>query len=102
VYEWVYRAPGSYFISSGSASGVMTGRRALMRILNDGGFFLGCKGFFQRNSVHDSRMRIFCGFCAKGQKFVRIRLEEKFPNAFKTMKIRMHKLEKLSQDNCKR
>jgi hypothetical protein len=47
-------------------------------------------------------MRILCGFCAKGQKFVRIRLEEKFPNAFKTMKIRMRKLGKLSQDNCKR
>jgi hypothetical protein len=28
----------SYFISSGNASGVMTGRRALMRIPNDGGF----------------------------------------------------------------
>jgi hypothetical protein len=39
--------------------------------------------FFQRNSVHDSRMRILCGFCAKGQNVVRIRLEERFPNAFK-------------------
>jgi hypothetical protein len=47
-------------------------------------------------------MRILCGFYAKGQKFVHIRLEEKFPNAFKTMKIHMHKLGKLSQDNCKR
>jgi hypothetical protein len=47
-------------------------------------------------------MRILYGFCAKGQKFVRIRLEEKFSNAFKIMKIRMHKLGKLSQDNCKR
>jgi hypothetical protein len=28
-------------------------------------------------------MRILYGFCAKGQKFVRIRLEERFPNAFK-------------------
>jgi hypothetical protein len=28
-------------------------------------------------------MRILCGFCAKGQKVVRIRLEERFPNAFK-------------------
>jgi hypothetical protein len=27
-------------------------------------------------------MRILCGFCAKGQKFVRNRLEERFPNAF--------------------
>jgi hypothetical protein len=62
------------------------------------GVFHGCEGFFQRNSVHGSRVRILCRFYAKGQKFVRIRLEEKFPNAFKTMKIRMHKLEKSSQD----
>jgi hypothetical protein len=102
VYEWICRAQGSYFISSGSASGVMNGRRALMGIPNDGGFFLGYKKFFQRNSVHNSRMRIFCGFCAKGQKFVRIRLEEMFPNVFKTIIICMRKLGKFSQDNCKR
>jgi hypothetical protein len=35
-----------YFISSGSASGVMTGRRVLMRIPNNGGFSLDAKGFF--------------------------------------------------------
>jgi hypothetical protein len=46
VYEWVCRAPESYFISSGNASGVMTGRRALMGIPNDGGFSLDAKGFF--------------------------------------------------------
>jgi hypothetical protein len=34
-----------YFIGSGSASGVMNGWRVLMRIPN-GGFFLGCEGFF--------------------------------------------------------
>jgi hypothetical protein len=28
-------------------------------------------------------MRILCRFCTKGQKFVCIRLEERFPNAFK-------------------
>jgi hypothetical protein len=28
-------------------------------------------------------MRILCGFCAKGQKFVCIQLEERFSNAFK-------------------
>jgi hypothetical protein len=33
---------------------------------------------------------------------VRIRLEEKFPNAFKIVKIRMHKLKKSSQDEYKR
>jgi hypothetical protein len=30
------------------------------------------------------------------------RLEEKFPNAFKTVKIRMHKLKKSSQDKYER
>jgi hypothetical protein len=35
-----------YFISSGSASGVMTGWRVLMRIPSDGGFSLDAKGFF--------------------------------------------------------
>jgi hypothetical protein len=66
------------------------------------GFFLGHEGFFRRNSVHGSRMRIFCGFYAKEQEFVRIRLEESFPNTFKTMKIRMHKLKKSSKDEYKR
>jgi hypothetical protein len=66
------------------------------------GVFLGCEGFFRRNSVYGSRMRIFCGFYAKEQEFVRIRLEERFPNSFKTVKIRMHKLKKSSQDEYKR
>jgi hypothetical protein len=35
-----------YFISSGSASGVMIGWRVLMRIPNDGFFSLDAKGFF--------------------------------------------------------
>jgi hypothetical protein len=60
-----------------------------------GVFFLGCEGFFNESSVHGSRMRILCGFCAKGQVFVRIRLEEKFLDACKTMKIHMHKLGKV-------
>jgi hypothetical protein len=71
----------------------MTGRRALMGIPNGWGFFLDAKCFFDEIVF----MRILCGFCNKEQKFVRIRLVEKFPNAFKTMKIRMHKLEKLSR-----
>jgi hypothetical protein len=57
---------------------------------------------FPLNSVHDSRIRIFYGFYAREQDFVRIRLEEKFPNEFKTVKIRMHKLKKSSQDKYKR
>jgi hypothetical protein len=35
-----------YFISSGSASGVMNGWRVLIRIPNHGGFSLDAKGFF--------------------------------------------------------
>jgi hypothetical protein len=46
VYEWVCRAPESYFISSGNASGVMTGLHALMGIPKDRGFSLDAKGFF--------------------------------------------------------
>jgi hypothetical protein len=65
-------------------------------------FSLDAKVFLHQNSVHGSRMRIFCGFYANEQEFVRIRLEERFPNAFKTVKIRMHKLKKLSQDEYKR
>jgi hypothetical protein len=91
-----------YFISSGSASAVMTGWRALMGIPNGGGFFIGCEGFFHQNNIHGSRMKIFCGFYAKEQEFARIRLEERFPNAFKTVKIHMHKLKKSSQDEYKR
>jgi hypothetical protein len=37
-----------YFISSGSASGVMIGWRALIGIPNGGGFSLDAKGFFIR------------------------------------------------------
>jgi hypothetical protein len=66
---------GGYFISRESASGVMTGWRALMGIPNGGGFSLNVKGFVSLNCVHGSRMRIFYGFYAKGQEFVRIRLE---------------------------
>jgi hypothetical protein len=47
-------------------------------------------------------MRIFCGFYTEEQEFARIQLEERFPNAFKIVKIRMHKLKKSSQDEYKR
>jgi hypothetical protein len=65
---------GGYFISRESASGVMTGWRALMGIPNGRGFSPNAKGF-SLNSVHGSRIRIFYGFYAKGQEFMRIRLE---------------------------
>jgi hypothetical protein len=46
VYEWICRAPESYFISNENASGVMTDRHALIGIPNDGGFSLDARGFF--------------------------------------------------------
>jgi hypothetical protein len=52
----------------------MTGWRTLMGIPNGRVFSPNAKGF-SLNSIHGSRMRIFCGFYAKGQEFVRVRLE---------------------------
>jgi hypothetical protein len=64
---------GGSFISCESALGVMTGSCTLMGIPNSRVFSPNAKGF-SSNSVHGSRMRIFCGLYAKGQEFVRIRL----------------------------
>jgi hypothetical protein len=64
---------GGYFISCESALGVMTSWCTLMGIPNGKVFSPNAKGF-SLNSVRGSRMRIFCGFNAKGQEFVRIRL----------------------------
>jgi hypothetical protein len=83
-----------YFISSASASGVMTGWRALMGIPN-GGVFPWMRRVFSLNSAYGSQRRIFCGFYAKEEEFVRIRLEEKFPNVFKIVKVRMDKIKKV-------
>jgi hypothetical protein len=63
---------GGYFISCESALGVMNNWRTLMGIPNGRVFSPNVKGF-SLNSVRGSRMRIFCGFYAKGQVFVCIR-----------------------------
>jgi hypothetical protein len=64
---------GSYFISHESASEVMTSWCTLMGIPN-GMVFSPNARVFSLNSIHGSQMRIFCGFYAKGQEFVRIQL----------------------------
>jgi hypothetical protein len=64
---------GGYFISCESALGVMIGWCTLMGIPNGRVFSLNAKGF-SLNNVHGSRMRIFCGFYAEGQEFVRDQL----------------------------
>jgi hypothetical protein len=81
---------GGYFISCESALGVMTGWRTLMGIPNGRVFSPNAKGF-SLNGVHGSRMRIFCGFYAKGQEFMRIRLRVKVPECVQNSKVRMHK-----------
>jgi hypothetical protein len=69
-----------YFISSESASGVMTGWRALMGIPNGGGFFPWMRRVFSLNCVHGSRIRIFCGFYAKEQEFCAYSARGKVPD----------------------
>jgi hypothetical protein len=35
-------------------------------------------------------LKIFCGFCAKGQEFFARSAKRKFPNSFKNSKVRIH------------
>jgi hypothetical protein len=65
---------GGYFIRYESALGLVIGWRTLMGIPNGRVFSSNAKSF-SLNSIRGSRMRIFCGFYAKGQQFVRVRLE---------------------------
>jgi hypothetical protein len=83
VYEWICRAPEGFLFAvevhrEWWLAGAHWWEYQTTRV-----FSLDVKGFFQWNSVHDSRIRILCGFCAKGQKFVRIRLEESSRNRSK-------------------
>jgi hypothetical protein len=86
-----------YFISSESASGVMTGWSALMGIPNVRGFFLGCIGFFIEQCSwlpNEDFLRIL----RQGARVCAYSAREKFPNAFKTVKIRMRNSKKSSRD----
>jgi hypothetical protein len=91
---------GSYFISCESALGVMTGWRTLMGIPNDRVFSPNAKGF-SLNSVHGSRMRIFCGFYAKGTRVCAYSAQLKVPECVQNSKIRMINRRKSSQHKCR-
>jgi hypothetical protein len=65
---------GGYFISCESASGVMTSCLHQWEY-QTAGVSPWMRRVFPLNSVHDSGIRIFYRFYAKGQEFVRIRLE---------------------------
>jgi hypothetical protein len=63
-----------YFIDQGSALGVMTGWRALLEY-QAAGFSPESKGFSFKQCSRIAESRIFCGYCAKGDLFSRVRLK---------------------------
>jgi hypothetical protein len=91
---------GGYFICYESTLGVMTGWRTLMGIPNDRVFFPNAKGF-SLNSVHGSRMRIFCGFYAKGTRVCAYLAWMKVPECVQNSKVRMINRRKLLQHKCR-
>jgi hypothetical protein len=60
---------GGYFIDCESTLGVMTGWRALLEY-QAAGFSSRMRTVFIV-----PELKILCGFCAKGQKFLRVRLK---------------------------
>jgi hypothetical protein len=80
---------------------VMTSWRTLMGIPNDGGFSLNAKGF----SIEQCSWlpnKDFLRILRQGARVCAYSARVKVPNAFKTVKIRMHKLKNSSQDKYKR
>jgi hypothetical protein len=63
-----------YFIDRRGALGVMTDQCTLLEY-QMAGFSPGCEGFLLEQCLRIADLRIFCGFCAKGHLFLRIRLK---------------------------
>jgi hypothetical protein len=63
-----------YFIDRRGALGVMTGQRTLLEYQRQG-FLPECEGFSLEQCLWIADSRIFCGFCAKGHLFSRVRLK---------------------------
>jgi hypothetical protein len=79
---------------------VMTGQCALMRIPNDGVFFLGCLKSFQRNIVYDSRMD-FLRILRQGAKCLCVFGWMKVPECVRNGENSYTQIEKkISQDEC--
>jgi hypothetical protein len=62
-----------YFIDRKGALGVMTGQYTLLEY-QTAGFSPGCEGFLLEQCLRIADSGIFCGSCAKGHLFWRIRL----------------------------
>jgi hypothetical protein len=63
-----------YFIDRRGALGVITGQYTLLEY-QTAGFSPGCEGFLLEYCLQIADSGIFCGFCAKGHPFLRIRLK---------------------------
>jgi hypothetical protein len=66
--------PAGYFIDRRGALGVMTSQYTLLEY-QTAGFSPGCEGFLLEQCLRIADSGIFCGFCAKGDLFLRIRLK---------------------------
>jgi hypothetical protein len=66
--------PTGYFIDRRGILGVMTGQRTLLEY-QAAGFFPKREGFLLEQCLRIADSGIFCGFCAKGHRFSRIRLK---------------------------
>jgi hypothetical protein len=63
-----------YFIDRGGALGVMTGSAHYWNTKRQG-FLPECEGFSSEQYLWIADSWIFCGFCAKGHLFSRVRLK---------------------------
>jgi hypothetical protein len=79
--------PAGYFIDWESALGVMTGLRALLEY-QAAEFSSRMRRVFIEQCLWIPELRIFCGFCAKGHPFSRVRLKQSFRMRFRK-KIRL-------------
>jgi hypothetical protein len=66
--------PAGYFIDRKGALRVMTGQYTLLEY-QTAGFSPGCEGFLLEQCLRIADSGIFCGFCATGHLFWRIRLK---------------------------
>jgi hypothetical protein len=67
--------PEGYFIDRESALGVTTGWRTLLEYQAAGFSLPNARGFIEQ-CLWIPELRIFCGFCAKGHLFSRVRLKQ--------------------------
>jgi hypothetical protein len=88
--------PGGYFIDSESALGVMTGWRALLEY-QAAGFFFRMRGVFIEQCLWIPELRIFCGFCAKGDLFLRVRLKQSSRMRLRRMRLAVANTNESSQ-----